>query len=476
MSSQSDNHFHLSVTLLRVHLCDRCRFFLLIVSAAVDRNDVGELERLLSCQSSHSRTELTSALQNAVLKRSDGYSRCVELLLSRGANADDVDGFRTPFHVLAADAGCIEVLSLLTGAKCDVNRRRRDGATALHRAALHDHVSCVRHLLSASADATIVDSHGRTALLVAAEADNIGALTELLKGDADTAVDAPDDDGRTVTHWAVFHQNTVAIRLLVAAGADVNVRDSRGFSPLMVAAQQGNADIVEILVNNGACVDLESVEKETALLLAAANKHLACVGKLVDLGADVNASNDRRETALLYAIHDADTATHLLHAGADANVATNDHVSPLSMAVQHGYVDVIRHLLQANCDPTVAGPSGSLLEAAIYSGSIPTVKLLFRAIVSRGAHTQWLHRYLDDENMHRQMALHDDVRETVQWLTQQLFLREHEPPQLIQCCRHVVREQIGSRGLVRKIDELPLPATIRSFLKLDELVSLCRYE
>ena len=450
--------------------------FLLVASAAVDRNDVGELEQLLSCQSSFSRTELTSALQNAVLKRSDGYARCVDMLLSRGANADGVDGSRTPFHVLAADAGCIEVLSLLTGAKCDVNRRRRDGATALHRAALHDHVSCVRHLLSASADVNIVDSRGRTALLVSAQADNIGALTELLKGDADTAVDVPDADGRTAAQWAVFHQNTVAVRLLVAAAADVNVCDSRGFSPLMVAAQQGNADIIDILVNNGARVDLESDEKETALLLAAANKHFACVHQLVDLGADANACNDRRETALLHATHDADTATHLLHAGADPNVATDRNVSPLSVAVQHGYVDVIRHLLQANCDPTVAGPNGPLLEAAIYSGSITTVKLLFRAMVSLGASTHWLHRYIVDENVHRQMALHDDVRETVQWLKQQLFLREHEPPQLIHCCRQVVREQIGSRGLVRKIDDLPLPATIRSFLKLDELVSLCRYE
>ena len=410
-----------------------------------------------------------------MLKRSDGYSRCVDLLLSRGADADGVDGSRTPFHVLAADAGCINVLSLLTAAKCDVNRRRRDGATALHRAALHDHVSCLRHLLSASADAKIVDSRGRTALLVAAQADNVGALTELLKGNGNTAVDAPDDNGRTAAHWAVYHQNMDAIRLLVAAAVNVDVRDSRGFSPLMLAAQQGNSDIIEILVNNGARVDLESCENETALLMAAANKNFACVRHLVDHGADVNASNDRRQTALLHAIHDAPTATHLLHAGADPNVATNDHVSPLSVAVQNGYIDVIRCLLQANCDPTVAGPSGPLLETSIYSGSLTTVTLLFRAIVSRGASTHWLHRYLDDENMHRQMALHDDVRETVKWLSQQLLLRQHEPPQLIQCCRQVIRERIGSRSLVRKIDDLTLPVTIRSFMKLDELVSLCGY-
>jgi len=444
---------------------------LFVVPAAVDVNDADELERLLSGQCAFSRTELTSALQNAVLKKSDRYSRCVDLLLSRGANADGIDGSKAPFVTMAADAGCIKVLSLLTTAQCDVNQRRRDGATALHRAAVNNHVVCLRHLLCASADPDVVDSHGRSALLVGTQADNVDAMAELLSRGADTGLE--DDKGRTAAHWAVFHQNMDAIRLLLAAGANVNVRDSRGFSPLMIAAQQGNTDMVEILINNDADTDLETSEKETALLLAAANNHFTCVRHLVDVGADVNASNIRRETALLHAVHDPSAARHLLRAGADPNVTTVDHVSPLSVAVHHGYIDVIICLLQANCDPTVAGPTGRPIQTAIYSGTLATVKLLFRAVVARGNDTRWLHEYLDDENTRRQAALHGDVREVVLWLRQQLYVKEHEPSNLNQCCRHVIRDTIGSRALTRKVDDLPLPTTIRNYLKLDELVAIC---
>lgn len=444
---------------------------LVAASAAVDMNDADELDQLLSCQRCYSRTELTSALQNAVLKRSDRYSRCVDLLLSRGANADGTDGSRAPLVTLAADAGCIKVLSLLTAARCDVNRRRQDGATALHRAAVNNHVSCLRHLLGASADPDVVDSHGRSALLIGAQADNVDVMAKLLERGADTALE--DDKGRTAVHWAVFHQSMAAMRLLLAAEANVNVRDSRGFSPLMIAAQHGSTDIVEILVNNDADADLESVEKDTALLLAAANSHFGCVRQLVDVGADVNAANNRRETTLLHVVHDVTTTAHLLRAGADPNVTTAEGVSPLSVAVHNGYVDVIADLLQANCDPTVPGHNGRPLQTAIYSGSLMTVKLLFRAVAARGTDTRWLHEYLDDENMQRQVALHDDVREVVLWLRQQLYLKEHEPSNLNQCCRYVIRDVIGSRALVRKIDDLPLPVTIRSFLKLDELVSVC---
>ena len=95
--------------------------------------------------------------------------------------------------------------------------------------------------------------------------------------------------------------NTMAIRHMLAAGSgDFGVIDpATGYSALMLAAQQGHADIVSILCEHAAAFDLhrQDARGNTALLLAAAGGHAAVAMSLIDAGANTAHRNRAGDTA-----------------------------------------------------------------------------------------------------------------------------------------------------------------------------------
>ena len=86
---------------------------------------------------------------------------------------------------------------------------------------------------------------------------------------------------------------TNLVKLLLAAGADVNAKSNVGFldirTPLMVAAESGSAEIVHILLEAGADVNV-SIEGRTALDFAMKNKHANVVDLLRGAGASHGSS------------------------------------------------------------------------------------------------------------------------------------------------------------------------------------------
>lgn len=64
------------------------------------------------------------------------------------------------------------------------------------------------------------------------------------------------------------------IRLLVAAGADLNAQDQKGESALMKAAKQGHAALVALLLAAGANRELRDKRGKTALSKAMKNRHM----------------------------------------------------------------------------------------------------------------------------------------------------------------------------------------------------------
>jgi hypothetical protein len=67
-------------------------------------------------------------------------------------------------------------------------------------------------------------------------------------------VHSKDDDGhkRALIHWAAANGRCAIIELLLAKGADIQVADSIGSTPLHIAASCGEAKAVELLLQNGA--------------------------------------------------------------------------------------------------------------------------------------------------------------------------------------------------------------------------------
>ena len=90
--------------------------------------------------------------------------------------------------------------------------------------------------------------------------------------------------GATSLHIACREGNFEIAKILVDNGANVNIVDNEGWSPLMRASLAGNKDIVELLLKNGAKAHLLNSLNETALIHATTSKCVECINQIIENG------------------------------------------------------------------------------------------------------------------------------------------------------------------------------------------------
>jgi ankyrin len=147
---------------------------------------------------------------------------------------------------------------------------------------------------------------------------NKAEVSRLLAQKAD--VNAPQVDGTTAIHWAVFNNDLATFDQLIAAGAKVKVANREGVTPLAMASLYGNTSMVTKLLKAGADAKERGVSGETMLMLAARNGNPDTVKALIAAGAEVNAKETLRgTTALMWAAEQSHPAAvkALLDAKAD---------------------------------------------------------------------------------------------------------------------------------------------------------------
>ena len=179
----------------------------------------------------------------------------VNALLKAGADVnDDKNTVLGPATALteASSNGHLEVVQALLGAKADVNAKRgrngKDGDTALTLASLNGHLNVVQALLAAKAD---VSAGSIPALYDAAVAGNLDMVRVLLAAKPD--LDWRDPICGTTAlmqalapfSYALHHQLTSrgswdVARLLVEAGANVNVMATTGVTALKLVAEESS--------------------------------------------------------------------------------------------------------------------------------------------------------------------------------------------------------------------------------------------
>ncbi len=89
-----------------------------------------------------------------------------------------------------------------------------------------------------------------------------------IKAYAGADVNVQDKEGFTPLMWAILKNTPDVVKELVDAGADVNMQNKYGVTALMVAVALYNTDIVKVLINNGADVNIRSINGWTAYKLA----------------------------------------------------------------------------------------------------------------------------------------------------------------------------------------------------------------
>jgi ankyrin repeat protein len=256
----------------------------------------------------------------------------------------------------------------------------------------------VAWLLAAAAPA----AHGAT-LLEAVRSGDATAARALLAAGADANV--RDVDGATPLLYAAHSANTEIVRALLAAGADPNLGNRYGVAPLHEASLVADAALIGLLLDAGAEVDAALPEGETPLMLASRTSGVAAVQLLIGRGADVNVVERwQGQTPLMYAAarDRAQVAAALIAAGADVNAKTPLNelperlpaarfnvefplgaMTPVLLAARQGATGALRVLIEAGADLDTRTPEGfSALVLAIHNLHYDAAKVLIDADAS----------------------------------------------------------------------------------------------
>jgi len=92
-----------------------------------------------------------------------------------------------------------------------------------------------------------------------------------------------------------------AVKLLLQAGANIDLQEGHGRTALMYASMNGYLETVKLLLQEGANIDLQDKWGRTAPMYASRNGHLETVKLLLDKGATIDLQNSFGWTALMYA-------------------------------------------------------------------------------------------------------------------------------------------------------------------------------
>jgi ankyrin repeat protein len=120
----------------------------------------------------------------------------------------------------------------------------RMGRTGLHYAALNGDLSETLRLLASGLDPCAKDDHGFTPLHFSTQSNCLPVSEALLSAGAE--VDAVDRNGNTPLSNAVFYSGGAGalITLLLRCGADPNLENNHGVSPIGLARTMANPELV----------------------------------------------------------------------------------------------------------------------------------------------------------------------------------------------------------------------------------------
>lgn len=164
--------------------------------------------------------------------------------------------------------------------------------------------------------------------------------------------------------------------LFISCGFDVNMRDARHWTPLMMAAFNGREILAYKLIENGADVFAEDNRGYTPLHWAAFNGYPKVIELLLSKRANANARSMSGITPLLQAAARGHltTCTALLNGGALPDIAANDGATPLLKAVANSNLAVINLLLTVGAKLDASLENGKNLVEIAMSSKVPKIR------------------------------------------------------------------------------------------------------
>ena len=294
----------------------------------------GDYRKIFDAASIDEGTYLDNPYIEKIIRESFGTGvryEIVKLLVERGADVMAMDSGGRTALMYAAEALCgRDTLNLLMDCGVDVNAADDKGCTALMYAlkkACHVFAGTIGTLIERGADLGIEDENGRTAIFFADE----DPMQYLLEHGAD-----PNHTDRFGHTCMVYQDRITSIKTLMNYGADINIQDEHGRTPLILKLSQKYSPRHRWRIWE---------ERYTSIALVKA--------ALVKAGADVNIQDENGSTALMYAVG-CETSGRigeevkrlmivrtLLEHGADVNIRNSEGLTALAAAQKHNDPELI---------------------------------------------------------------------------------------------------------------------------------------
>lgn len=166
------------------------------------------------------------------------------------------------------------------------------------------------------------------------------------------------------------------VQLLLERGADPNMADHVGVTPLHYANKK---EVAQLLLGRGAEMNMADRYGNTPLSQAALNGHIDAALILLDRGARPNIGNIVGDTPLHFAAYEGhkDVVRLLLNRGAEPNMAGQVGRTPLHFAAERGHKDVLHVLIDGGAEPNRQDQEGiNTLDYAIINGQMDSAYML----------------------------------------------------------------------------------------------------
>uniref|UniRef100_A0A452RP10 Fibronectin type III and ankyrin repeat domains 1 n=1 Tax=Ursus americanus TaxID=9643 RepID=A0A452RP10_URSAM len=150
----------------------------------------------------------------------------------------------------------------------------------------------VKILVSNGTDVNLKNGSGKDSLMLACYAGHLDVVKYLRKHGA--SWETRDLGGCTALHWAADGGHCNVIEWMIKDGCEVDAVDTgSGWTPLMrVSAVSGNQSVASVLIEAGADVNMKDKDGKTPLMVAVLNNHEELVQLLLDKGADASVKNE----------------------------------------------------------------------------------------------------------------------------------------------------------------------------------------
>ena len=182
--------------------------------------------------------------------------------------------------------------------------------------------------------------------------DDAETAVELVLND-DVPVNIPALCNRTPLLWASPSSPSTLIKTLIDLGADVNAqRTDDKTTPLMLAADWQNYLVSRLLLEHGADINMRDKYGRTPLYRAVRTNHETLVKLLLERKADVCVQDTEGDSPLHFSVRGGflEVSRLLIEAGCNVNVRNKSHQTPLYIAVEKTHEQLVTLLLANDAD------------------------------------------------------------------------------------------------------------------------------